>query len=53
MNSHMIKRKIYEEIKKEVVSMNSNISSNLSDIKTQNVYSKHNLYKNKKRNIYR
>lgn len=53
MNSHMIKRKIYEEMKKEVVSMNSNISSNLSNISKQNVYSKHNLYKNRKRNIYK
>lgn len=51
--NHSIRKKIYEELKKEIYYMGNNISSNLKKLPKRNIYSKHNLYKYRKRNIYR
>ena len=46
--NHKIKKRIYQEMKKEITHPNTNICSSLKKENKEKVYSKHNLYKFRK-----
>ena len=46
--NHKIKKRIYQEMKKEITRTNTNICSSLKKENKEIVYSKHNLYKFRK-----
>lgn len=52
MNSHIIRKKIYQNIKEQVINITYESEITKKEHEKNNVYSRHNLYKYRKGNIY-